>query len=66
MILRAQVVAPWSSFYTWSGRVVSTHEDPNGSGHYAMVWLDGEAKPLRFGLDALDLDWPPPDRSSER
>lgn len=65
MILRAEVTAKWSSFVGQFGRVVSTHEDPTG--HYALVWLDGEDRALRFGLESINLRLPPPpDRSSER
>jgi hypothetical protein len=64
VILRAQVTAPWSRFRGRFGRVVSTHE--HDSGHYVMLWLDDEERPLRFGLEAVDLRIPPPDRSSSR
>lgn len=42
---RVVVIAPWSHFRGREGRVVSL--DP------PMVHLDGEPKPLRFGLEAI-------------
>jgi hypothetical protein len=44
---RVRVVAEWSTFYGLHGTVVTRHAT------WALVLIDGDAYPLRFGLEVL-------------